>query len=48
MTHFSARKRNSTDIAKQDDLAGQLVNRTSELTLVTNSLGGSEVIITRA
>jgi hypothetical protein len=48
VTHFSARKRTESDIARQDDLAGQLVNRQSELTLVTNSLGGQEIIITRA
>jgi hypothetical protein len=47
-SHFITRKRNSSDLALQADLPGQLVNRTSELKLITNSLGGQEIIIARA
>jgi hypothetical protein len=44
MTHFISKK---IDF-KGDDFISKLHDRSSELTLVTNSLGRQEVIITRA
>jgi hypothetical protein len=48
MTHFSVRNKSEHDLADQMDMPGQLVRRTSELTLVANSFGRQEIIITRA
>jgi len=48
MTHFSVRIKDEHDIAMTDGMIGKLARRTSELTLVTNSFGRQEIIITRA